>query len=66
MDEIERLRERNKTLKHACQTMALLLSGMMKAAAEDNPELLKFDHFVKGQKQFEELSLFLREIEGEG
>lgn len=62
MDELEYLRDRNKQLTDLCQKMAELLTGMMKASAEDNPELLNLPYYVAGQKQFEELSLELREI----
>ena len=66
MDELERLRERNRELRKFCQTCCELLSGMMNAAAIDNPELLEVDHYVRGMKQFEEMSLYLRETKGEG
>ena len=65
MSELELLREQNKDLMRMCQTMAELLSGMMKAAGEDNPELMTMPFYVNGQKMFEEFSLELREIKGE-
>lgn len=64
-NELEYLRQQNQRLTHMCQIMALLLDGMMQAAAKDNPELMTMPHYAEGQRLFEKMSLELREIQGE-